>query len=385
MTVTFDNDQLEELRAAASQAETNLANAQARQKDLEGDTRTPPAILDALPALVADAQAANEAAQAALADAEDASVPFYQQIEAARLSQDRADLLLSQARARQTALQGVDDITQAAKDALQASLDDAQDMAAAAKAAYDALATSTQATRLKTAWDEAQKALTALNQMARGETTPLETVLSQVDAAAAGKSSAQANYQNLQDGARPEQLAAAQSQVDTAQANLRVAQAQVEAAQARVEAAQAQVVAAQAQVNAARAALEILEVQIGKMTIVSPADGVVMTRAIEPGEIASPGGGLLTLGLAGQTITVYIAEDRYGEISLGQTAAVSVDSFPGEEFEAVVTHIAEEAEFTPRNVQTAEGRKNTVFAIQLKLDDSAGKLKPGMPADVVFK
>jgi HlyD family secretion protein len=49
-----------------------------------------------------------------------------------------------------------------------------------------------------------------------------------------------------------------------------------------------------------------------------------------------------------------------------------------------VTHIADKAEFTPRNVQTADGRRTTVFAIRLALDESSGKLKPGMPADVVF-
>jgi HlyD family secretion protein len=85
------------------------------------------------------------------------------------------------------------------------------------------------------------------------------------------------------------------------------------------------------------------------------------------------------------TLTVYVPEDRYGEISLGQKAQVSVDSFPGESFEAVVVHIAEEAEFTPRNVQTAEGRSSTFYAIKLQLDDPAGNLKPGMPADVVFE
>ena len=70
---------------------------------------------------------------------------------------------------------------------------------------------------------------------------------------------------------------------------------------------------------------------------------------------------------------------------MGQKALVSVDSFPGETFQASVIHIADKAEFTPRNVQTADGRKSTVFAIKLKVEDSAGKLKYGMPADVTFQ
>jgi HlyD family secretion protein len=61
-----------------------------------------------------------------------------------------------------------------------------------------------------------------------------------------------------------------------------------------------------------------------------------------------------------------------------------VDSFPGMQFNAQVTYIADQAEFTPRNVQTAEGRSATVFAIKLTVADPEGRLKPGMPADVIF-
>jgi len=84
------------------------------------------------------------------------------------------------------------------------------------------------------------------------------------------------------------------------------------------------------------------------------------------------------------TITVYVPEDRYGEIHLGQTVDVTVDSFPGETFTATVSNIADQAEFTPRNVQTVSGRSATVYAVKLKVSDPTGKLKIGMPADVVF-
>jgi len=84
------------------------------------------------------------------------------------------------------------------------------------------------------------------------------------------------------------------------------------------------------------------------------------------------------------TITVYLPEDRYGEIHLGDGARVTVDSFPEIEFEAQVARIASQAEFTPRNVQTQEGRRTTVFAVELTLSDPLGRLKPGMPADVIF-
>ena len=117
----------------------------------------------------------------------------------------------------------------------------------------------------------------------------------------------------------------------------------------------------------------------------APLDGVVVYRAVEPGEYAAPGAPLLTIGdLERLNLTVYVPEDRYGQIMLGSTYPVSVDSYPSATFTGTVTHIADQAEFTPRNVQTVDNRKTTVFAIRLALAPSAGKLKPGMPADVRF-
>src|SRR5262249_13231892 len=117
--------------------------------------------------------------------------------------------------------------------------------------------------------------------------------------------------------------------------------------------------------------------------ITSPLDGVVLERLAEPGELKAPGSTLAVVAnLEALTLKVYVPEDRYGQVALGQTYSVTVDSFPGETFSAKVTHIADKAEFTPRNVQTVEGRKSTVFAITLNLAPSGGKLKPGMPADV---
>jgi multidrug resistance efflux pump len=101
--------------------------------------------------------------------------------------------------------------------------------------------------------------------------------------------------------------------------------------------------------------------------------------------VSAPGAPLITLvRLEDLRITVYVSEDRYGAIGLGQTAEVRIDSFPGQVFEAQVVRIADQAEFTPRNVQTEEGRRTTVFAVELSVSDPDGRLKPGMPADVSF-
>lgn len=158
------------------------------------------------------------------------------------------------------------------------------------------------------------------------------------------------------------------------------------AAQAVVDQAQAGVDQAQKAVQQAQANLDLLDAQIEKLTVYAPMEGVVLTRNVETGEYVQPGAVAIAIGdLADITITVYVPEDRYGQIFLGQPAAVRVDSFPGGTFQAEVIHIADQAEFTPRNVQTVEGRSATVYAIELKVNDAEGKLKVGMPADVVFE
>ncbi|NOY97584.1 MAG: HlyD family efflux transporter periplasmic adaptor subunit [Chloroflexi bacterium] len=159
----------------------------------------------------------------------------------------------------------------------------------------------------------------------------------------------------------------------------------VHAAQTTVAQAEAALQQAQVAVTQAEAQLALIDAQIEKLTRRAPVDGVVLTRSIQPGEVVQPGATAFVLArLENLTITVYVPEDRYGAIDLGQGAVVSVDSFPEATFTATVVYISDQAEFTPRNVQTVEGRSTTVYAVKLKVDDPTGKLKPGMPADVTF-
>jgi HlyD family secretion protein len=142
---------------------------------------------------------------------------------------------------------------------------------------------------------------------------------------------------------------------------------------------------AQAGVQQAQANLTLLDAQVSKLNLTAPMDGTILTRNVEPGEFVQPGATVLAMADLDQlTITVYVPEDRYGEISVNQKAEVTVDSFPRVTFSAQVLHIAEQAEFTPRNVQTVEGRSSTVYAVKLTVSDPQGNLKPGMPADVTF-
>jgi HlyD family secretion protein len=186
-------------------------------------------------------------------------------------------------------------------------------------------------------------------------------------------------------------LRVAQERFDTAQDILRSLQTgelslKVVAAQKNLDQAHAATDQAKITIQQAEANLALISTQINKLTVHAPTEGMILTRALEPGEVVMSGSGLLNMArLNDLTITVYIPEDRYGEISIGQIAEVMVDSFPGEIFTASVINISGQAEFTPRNVQTVEGRKATVFAIKLTLADADGKLKPGMPADILFK
>jgi len=231
------------------------------------------------------------------------------------------------------------------------------------------------------------------------------------DTAEANLESAQKNYDSLLSDLDQDDLLEARARVDVAQERYEIAldkldelytgeeSLQVQAAQIAVQQAEAMVTQAEAvkesalsgvqfaekSVAQASSTVELIQIQLDQLTVVAPISGVVLIRNIEPGELTQPGMTVMTIGqLDKLSITVYVPEDQYGEIKLGDPAVVSVDSFPDELFNAVVTRIADQAEYTPRNVQTQEDRKTTVFAVELSVDDLSGKLKPGMPADVSF-
>ncbi len=180
----------------------------------------------------------------------------------------------------------------------------------------------------------------------------------------------------------------------TGEFSLSVQAAEAIVAQARSGIVQAKSQVTMAEVNhriavatvaQAEAALDLINLQLEKLMVYSPISGVVLTRTIEPGEVIQAGLTALVVGeLDHLTVTVYLSEDRYGQVNLGDAAELSVDSFPGILFIAEVNRISDQAEYTPRNVQTQEERQNTVYAVKLSVPNPDGKLKPGMPADVVF-
>ena len=164
-----------------------------------------------------------------------------------------------------------------------------------------------------------------------------------------------------------------------------LAKINIDQAQANLDQANSNIALAQASMQKAQADLDLINLQMERLVVNAPVAATVMTRSIQPGEVIQPGVSALTLGeLDHLRITIYVPENLYGQISLGDKAQVTSDSFPGESFEAVVSRIANQAEYTPRNVQTQSERSTTVYAIELSVVDAIGKLKPGMPTDVKF-
>jgi len=181
-----------------------------------------------------------------------------------------------------------------------------------------------------------------------------------------------------------------EAKVDAAQAEYRAARAAVDQAEAQVESLRSGATAeetavAQAQVEQAEASRDRLLSEREKLSIDAPVGGLVLEITIREGELAAPGATLITLGdLDEVTLTVYVPEDQLGKVNVGQKAEVEVDSFPGQVFEGRVVAIANEAEFTPRNVQTKEERVNMVFAVEITIPNPDHKLKPGVPADATI-
>ena len=230
-----------------------------------------------------------------------------------------------------------------------------------------------------------------------GDSDVLDAANNALDAAEAELEEAQNVYNDLLTTDAAEQVRDARATLSVAQERYQVAldtlsrlqtgeySPQVTIASIGLEQAKAGLQHAQTAVQQAEANLALLDKQLAKLTVYAPMNGVILTRNVEPGEFVQPGATAFAMAdLNNITITVYVPEDRYGQIKLGQQASVTVDSFPGETFTAEVIHIADQAEFTPRNVQTVEGRSATVYAIKLKVSDTEGKLKIGMPADVSF-
>ena len=145
-----------------------------------------------------------------------------------------------------------------------------------------------------------------------------------------------------------------------------------------------QIAAQRALLAQSDAALAQTEATLSQAVVIAPFGGAVTRRQREPGEVISAGLPVISLAnLDDRWVRIYVREDQVGRVKLGGKAEIKVDAFPDRTYAGDVVFIAQEAEFTPRNVQTKEERVKLVYRVKVRVvGDSAQDLKPGLPADV---
>ena len=252
--------------------------------------------------------------------------------------------------------------------------------------------------RLAVAQSELTVAINTLNMVNTGDDDELKaTAEKNKTAAQAEFDSALAEYQRFLTTSAADAIIQARSRVAVAQANLDNARSnllslqtgdqslQVIAAKAAAEAAASGVKQAEAAVEQAKQGLALAQLQLDRATVKAPISGVVVTRNLEIGDLVVAGGTVMRIAqLDTLNLVVYLPEDQYGQVSLGDSVNITVDSFSNRAFSGEVIHIADEAEYTPKNVQTESGRKATVYAVKIEVANADHKLKSGMPADAEF-
>ena len=201
---------------------------------------------------------------------------------------------------------------------------------------------------------------------------------SELQAAEAAVRAVRERLNILEEGSRPEDIRMAQAERDRAAAALEAARANA----ATLDLRQQDVRVAEAAVGEAQANVRRLETQVAELKVFAPLAATVLTKAVEAGEVVAAGKPLVLLGdLDHPWIKIYVPETQLGKVRLGAPARVLVDSFPNLPFRGTVTWISDQAEFTPKNVQTAEERVNLVYAVKITIQNAERKLKAGMPAD----
>lgn len=185
--------------------------------------------------------------------------------------------------------------------------------------------------------------------------------------------------------------AVSQEALDKAQLALDVARSAAQQARQHLELMLAgtrreTIVAQRSAVAQAQAAVSQADAVLDQAVIMAPFDGAVTIRNREPGETVTAGSPVVTIAnLGDRWVRIYLSELNLGQIHLGDTATITTDAPGNRQYRGAISFIATEAEFTPRNVQTAEERVKLVYAVKIRVvADSANDLKPGMPADVTL-
>jgi HlyD family secretion protein len=223
----------------------------------------------------------------------------------------------------------------------------------------------------------------------------LQSAEAEVKAIAAELASAELDLQRFESLLQAN--AGSRKQRDDAQARVDVARERQRGAVERAQAAREAVARLRAgarrqEIDAARARVAAVDAQLAAFdkalkdaVIVAPSAGIVTQRLAEPGELIAPRMPVLVVtDLDDAWANLFVPEPMVPRIRLGQTATVFTDA-GGEGLPGTVTFVSPRAEFTPRNVQTAEERSKLVYRIKVAVDNSGGVLKPGMPVDAELR
>jgi len=232
--------------------------------------------------------------------------------------------------------------------------------------------------------DSAEKALAALKAGSRVQDIRAgEAAVQQAEADVALARSQQERTAKLvaDHFAPPQQLDTANDAVDVAKAKLD--QARQNLSLLREGARKEDIERAAADLEAARAQANTAVQQLAYARLVSTISGVVSVRLAEKGQNVSAGQAVFRIAQVDQPwVRVYLGEKDLPRVRLGQEAEVRVDGVPGRVFRGRLAFISPEAEFTPKTVETKALRVDLVYRAKVEVDDAAGALKIGMPADV---
>ena len=173
---------------------------------------------------------------------------------------------------------------------------------------------------------------------------------------------------------------------DVAAAKRKAAQDRVRAARETVARLRAgarpqEIDAARAHVAAAEAQIATLQKAVADATLTAPVGGIVTEKLADVGEIVSPRSPIVVVtDLDHAWANVYVDEPVVPRLRLGQPATVFTDA-GGPGVPGTISYISAKAEFTPRNVQTADERSKLVYRVKVSVDNRNGVLKAGMPVE----
>lgn len=208
----------------------------------------------------------------------------------------------------------------------------------------------------------------------------------ELEAARARAANAKRNYHRIRDLetkdlASPQQRDDARTAAEAAAAETRAVAAAL--ALARAGPRQEDIAAAKATLVALEAKLALAERNLEEASLHAPCDGIIQSRILEPGDMASPQRPVYTLALTEPLwARVYVSEPALGKVRPGMPAEVTSDSFPGKDYAGWVGYISPSAEFTPKSVQTEETRVDLVYQARVFVCNPQGELRLGMPVTV---